>query len=104
MVENGDAFAVVIERTGCYYCQMYMPILEEYVNEAKIAVTYINTDNLTEEESELLSTTNKYLKNNEWGTPTTMLMKGNRVIDTIAGYVEKDAIKKFFDGRVVMGE
>ena len=33
MVEDGDAFVVVIERTGCGYCQMYMPILEEYVKE-----------------------------------------------------------------------
>ena len=30
MVEDGDAFVVVIERAGCGYCQMYMPILEEY--------------------------------------------------------------------------
>ena len=50
MVNNGDAFIVVIERTTCGYCQQYMPIMEEVANEQKIAVTYINTDNLTEDE------------------------------------------------------
>ena len=103
MVDNGDAFVVVIERQGCYYCQQYMPLLEEYVKEKKIAVTYINTDNLTADEYNELSTTNNYLKKNKWGTPTTLFMLGNRVVDSIAGYVEKDSIDEFFKDRVLMG-
>ena len=104
MVENGDAFVVVIERTGCSYCQMYMPIMEEYAKEKKIAVTYINTDNLTDEEMNKLSTTNKYLKKNQWGTPTTLFMLGDRIVDSIGGYVEKESVEAFFKDRVVMGE
>ena len=93
MVEDGDAFVVVIERAGCGYCQMYMPILEEYAKEKQIAVTYNE-----------LSNTNKYLKKNNWGTPTTLFMLGDRVVDVIGGYVEKDSIDSFFKDRVVMGE
>lgn len=104
MVEDGDAFVVVIERAGCGYCQMYMPILEEYVKEKQIAVTYIDTDTLTENEFNELSNTNKYLKKNNWGTPTTLFMLGDKVIDVIGGYVEKDSIDSFFKDRVVMGE
>ena len=104
MVEDGDAFVVVIERAGCGYCQMYMPILEEYVKEKQIAVTYIDTDTLTEDEFNELSNTNKYLKKNNWGTPTTLFMLGDKVIDVIGGYVEKDSIDSFFKDRVVLGE
>lgn len=104
MVEDGDAFVVVIERAGCGYCQMYMPILEEYAKEKQIAVTYIDTDTLTENEFNELSNTNKYLKKNNWGTPTTLFMLGDKVIDVIGGYVEKDSIDRFFKDRVVMGE
>lgn len=104
MVNNGDAFIVVIERTGCSYCQMYMPIMEELANEKKIAVTYINTDNLSDEEFQKLSNTNKYLKKNQWGTPTTLFMLGNRIVDSIGGYVEKDKIEEFIADRVVIGE
>lgn len=104
MVEDEDAFVVVIERAGCGYCQMYMPILEEYAKEKQIAVTYIDTDTLTENEFNELSNTNKYLKKNNWGTPTTLFMLGDRVIDVIGGYVEKDSIDRFFKDRVVMGE
>ena len=104
MVENNEAFVVVIERTGCSYCQMYMPIMEEYAKEKKIAVTYLNTDNLSQEEMNKLSTTNNYLKKNQWGTPTTLFMLGDRIIDSIGGYVEKDKVEAFFKDRVVMGE
>ena len=95
MVEDGDAFVVVIERAGCGYCQMYMPILEEY------AKTSCKTSSSIFNE---LSNTNKYLKKNNWGTPTTLFMLGDRVIDVIGGYVEKDSIDRFFKDRVVMGE
>ena len=104
MVANNEAFVVIIERAGCYYCQQYMPLLEEYVNEKKVAINYIDTDTLSEEEMNLLSTTNNYLKKNQWGTPTTLFMLGEKVIDSISGYVDSDSIDAFFDGRVVMGE
>ena len=95
MVDNGDAFVVIIERAGCKYCQMYMPIVEEYVKEKKIAINYIDTDTLTEEEFQELSTKNNYLKRNNWGTPTTLFMLGDRVIDAIGGYVEKSKLEEF---------
>ena len=104
MVKNNKPFIVVIERTGCSYCQMYMPIMEEVAKEKKIAITYINTDNLTNDEYTKLSTTNKYLKKNQWGTPTTLFMVGDRVVDSIGGYVEKDSVLAFLKDKVVYGE
>lgn len=104
MVKNGDAFIVIIERTGCSYCQAYMPLAEEVANEKKIALTYLNTDNLSEQEFEKLSTTNKYLKKNQWGTPTTLFMVGDRIIDSIGGYVAKEKLEEFVTDRVVFGE
>ena len=35
-VSDGDAFIVIIERTGCSYCQKYMPLVEEVANEKKL--------------------------------------------------------------------
>lgn len=102
MVDNGDAFIVIIERAGCTYCIQYMPIIEAIANEKKISIHYIDTDTLTTEEMNLLSTTNSYLKKNNWGTPTTLFMLGDRVLDSIGGYVEKDTVLSFLDGRVTM--
>lgn len=103
-VENKEAFIIIIERTGCGYCEQYMPIVTEVAKEKKIPVYYIDTDTLTAEEMNLLSTKNNYLKKNKWGTPTTLFMLGDRVLDSIGGYVEKESVLSFLDGKVVMGE
>ncbi len=85
-VENGDAFVVVIEREGCGYCTMYMPVVEEISKEKKIPLYYIDLADITSSEAKELERTNKYLKrNSDWGTPTTLFMLGDRVIDTISG-------------------
>ena len=103
-VENGDAFIVIIERAGCGYCVQYMPIVEDVANEKKIPIYYIDTDTLSSDEYTELSTTNNYLKRNDWGTPTTLFMLGERVLDSIGGYVEKETVLSFIDGKVVVGE
>lgn len=104
MVDNGDAFIVIIERAGCSYCEMYMPIVKEVADEKKIAITYIDTDTLTQEEYNELSSNNDYLRKNQWGTPTTLFMLGDRVVDSIGGYVEKTSVEEFIKDRVVIGE
>lgn len=104
MVLNNEAFIVVLKREGCGYCTQYMPIIEEVANDNNIAITYIDTDSLTNEEFNELSSTNEYLKKNSWGTPTTLFMLGDRVIDAIGGYVEKSVVDKFIEDRVVLGE
>lgn len=103
-VDNGDAFIVIIERTGCSYCEMYMPIISDVAKEKNIPIYYIDTASLTEDEFNLLNNTNSYLKKTKWGTPTTLFMLGDRVLDSISGYVEKDSVLAFLDGKVVMGE
>lgn len=104
MVDNGDAFIVVIERAGCGYCIQYMPIVEEVANEKGIPMYYIDTDTLSTEEMDKLNNNNSYLKRNSWGTPTTLFMLGDRVIDTISGYVDKETVLSFIDDKVVVGE
>lgn len=104
LVYNDEAFIVVIERAGCSYCVMYMPIVKEVAEEKKIPILYIDTDTLTQEEFNELSTKNAYLKKGNWGTPTTLFMLGDRVIDSIGGYVEKEVLEEFIKDRVVLGE
>jgi len=104
-VENGDAFIVVIEREGCGYCTMYMPVVEEISKEKKIPLYYIDLADITSSEAKELERTNKYLKrNSDWGTPTTLFMLGDRVLDALGGYTDKDGVLSFLDGKVVMGE
>ena len=90
-------FLVVVVRDGCGYCEMYEPIFEEVAGEYKIPIYYINMSNLSSEEYTALGTSNSYFKKNQgnWGTPTTLFMYGNSVIDSISGYVDKDELVDF---------
>lgn len=103
-VDNDENFIVVIERTGCDYCEMYMPVLEDATAELAIPVYYIDIANITEDEYNELSETNSYLKRNKkWGTPTTLLMSGDIVVDSISGYVEKEEfIEEIIDENVIL--
>lgn len=92
-----EPFLVIIVRDGCGYCEMYEPIVEEVANEYRLPIYYINMTNLNNDEYTALGTSNSYFKKNQgkWGTPTTLFMYGNSVIDSIPGYVAKDEFVKF---------
>ena len=101
-IANGENFIVVIERTGCSYCEMYAPIVKEVADEYAIPVYDIDIANLTEEEYTLLNDSNSYLKRNNWGTPTTLLMSGKNVAASLGGYVEKDEFVSFIKTNVIL--
>lgn len=104
-IKNGDNFIIVIERTGCSFCEMYMPVLEDVASEYLIPIYYIDTADLTGEEYSDLGESNSYLKRNQWGTPTTLLMSGEIVVDSIGQYVEKDSfVEDFLNKNIVLKE
>lgn len=94
-ISSKEPFLVIIVKDGCGYCEMYEPIVEEVAGEYNLPINYINLTNLTEEEYNELSSSNSYLKRNQWGTPTTLFMIGDKVVDSIGGYVEKDTFVEF---------
>ena len=87
-------FLVIIIKDGCVYCEAYTPIVKEVAEEYNLPIYYINLTNITEEEYTALSKSNSYLKSQQWGTPTTLLMSGNTVVGSISGYVDKDTFVK----------
>ena len=99
-----EPFVVVIKRDGCGYCEMYDPIVSEVANEYSLPIRYINMSNLTEEEYNNLGKSNSYLRKENWGTPTTLFMYGEHVVDSISGYVEKDTRVEFVKENFVIGE
>lgn len=99
-----EPFVVVIKRDGCGYCEMYDPIVSEVANEYGLPIRYINISNLTEDEYNKLGRSNSYLRKEQWGTPTTLFMYGEYVVDSIGGYVEKDTLVEFVKENFVIGE
>ena len=104
LMNSNKPFLMVIIQDGCGYCEMYEPVVEEVANELGIPVNYLNLTNLSSEESNKLSKSNSYLKKNQWGTPTTLLLSGNKVIDSISGYVEKEKFIEFINKNVITSQ
>lgn len=94
-MESGKPFVMVVVRDGCHYCELYEPVVTEVTSEYSVPFYFINLAHLSEDEYTKLGTSNSYLKNKEWGTPTTLFMNGKDVIDSIGGYVEKDELVNF---------
>lgn len=103
-IDSNEPFLVVIVKDGCGYCEMYEPILKEVADEYNLPINYINLTNLTEEEYNDLAQSNAYLKKNQWGTPTTLFMLGDSVVDSIGGYVDKDKFVDFVKENFVVNE
>ena len=99
-IDSGKPFIVMIVNDGCSYCKMFVPVMTEVVEEYSIPVYSLNLAILTSDEYNSLSNSNSYLKRNEWGTPTTLLMQGKTVIDSIGGYVEKATLIEFMEKNV----
>ena len=103
-IDSNEPFLVVIVKDGCGYCEMYEPILKEVADEYNLPINYINLTNLSEEEYNDLAQSNAYWKKNQWGTPTTLFMLGDSVIDSIGGYVDKDKFVDFVKENFVVNE
>lgn len=94
-MEEKKPFLVVIVQEGCGYCDMFKPVVEEVSNEYNFPAYYINLTNLSAEESKALGESNSYLRRNKWGTPTTLFMYGDAVVDSMGGYTEKEEFVLF---------
>lgn len=97
-----DINIVYIMRDGCSYCEMMQPIINEVVKENKLNIVTIDIAKLDEAGYNELNSTNMYLKNTEWGTPTTLIVQNGKVINALVGYREKDVLVEFFKANSVM--
>ena len=61
----------------------------------------INNSDLSSDEYTELGNSNNYLKREKWGTPTTLLLSGNIVVDSIGGYVEQDEFTSFIKKNII---
>jgi len=96
LMQKKDPQIIYIGRTGCSYCDMIAPILKTVGNELELTINYVDLSTCTEEEVQKLEKSNSYMSENEWGTPTVLIMSEGNLIDYLGGYDEEDAVREFF--------
>lgn len=95
LYNGGNKSIVYIGRTGCGYCEMYSPIIEEAAKENNFEYYYIDLSKLTIEDRTALYNTGDVFKDEKFGTPTTLVVGNGSVNESHIGYMEKEELIKF---------
>lgn len=108
---KSETIVLLIARQGCIYCSYYAPILAEVAKDYDITVRYIDLSTIinfnlnTITDSDSYNTLSSLTGSGEWetfasdnitGTPLTLIIKNNKVIGGISGYVEAEKIENAF--------
>lgn len=100
LLNEEEPSIIYIARPGCGYCQQQEPIVEQIVEEYGITVHYLNTDNLTDSEMYSLFKVDTKLfgeEGEDFGTPTILIVKAGKVVDSIVGLTAEDSLVDFFE-------
>ena len=96
-LEDTSKSIVYIWSETCVFCIENKPTIEQLNKEFDIIS--INLTQLYEDSKDdynYFLTSNDYLKNEEWGTPTMLIVSNNKVIDDLAGKRPIEDVRKFF--------
>ena len=94
---NGEEASIIyIARPTCSHCQVQKPIMENLVFKYEnLKINYLNTDELDNEGIKKLQSSDEFF-NEGWGTPTTLIVKGGKIVDSIAGETSGASLVELF--------
>jgi len=106
----GRDVVVFIGRESCSWCTMFVPILNEVMDEFYAKVLYVDLDKLASASSDEgradreimngLETTEElvgYMAENFGATPMLLVMRDGKILDARSGYSEFSVISAFFE-------
>ena len=96
---NADTNSFVyLARPGCGYCEQQQPILKDLVSKYGFTVFYLNTDNLSDNDFLTIFAldTNIFGEDgSKFGTPTMLIVKDGKIVDSIIGLTQSDSLEDF---------
>lgn len=92
--EKGYRF-MFIGSEQCSYCIEFKKSIAESLEDNDYKIYYIDISTLSESEYGELVETDKYLFENEWGTPLNLLYKDGKRVAELNGYVSSDELVQF---------
>ncbi len=96
LVKGSDKSIILVARPTCGYCEQFAPVLKEAMEDMNLTINYIDTDKLSEDDWDTFSNSLTYLKEEEWGTPTVLIVQNGESLDVSSGATDLDTIKEFF--------
>ena len=106
-VENFDKYynskelkVIYYASSECGYCSLETPILESIAEDYDIDYLYVDSSKLSSEQRKLVTSKLDI----EGATPTTVVVKNGRIIDTQVGYLDGTNYVEFFKNAGVVSE
>lgn len=102
---KGKNIIIYVGRSTCGYCVQYVPILKEvqgkynyktyYIDIAKILDFESSTGGILDEDAnDIMQKIDKDFMKENWGaTPLTLVVKDSKLVDSIVGYVNSEALE-----------
>lgn len=91
-----ESSIVYIGRPTCGYCEKYAPILKKVAYKNDLKISYLNLDNLSDDEKNQLLAMDPYFKT-DWGTPLIVIVGNNKIEEAkITGAQDESTTVEFF--------
>lgn len=102
---KGKNILIYVGRSTCGYCVQYVPILKEVQGKYKYTTYYIDIAKildfesstggiLDEDANDIMQKIDKEFMKENWGaTPLTLVVKDSKLVDSIVGYVNAEALE-----------
>lgn len=85
---------IVVAQTGCSYCEQAKPVLNQIAKDNEVEVNWLDITTLSEDEQAKV-TNSLDIFSEDFGTPLIMIVKNNKVVDSIQGFESKEKYVTF---------
>lgn len=104
IIERSEDTLIVLGRTGCHYCEMFLPNLKSVSGEYGVEIFYVDFGKMSEEDynnviAMPLAIPSKCTKSGEenrlsdgFGTPLSLFVRESNTYDCIRGYKDKNTL------------
>ena len=108
-IQSSTPEVIVVGQSSCGYCMMIKPVLISIADKYNVKINYLNMTDLNnlENSKEVLTEFNNsltYLKEEEWGTPLTLIVKEGKTIAHLNGYASEETYVEFLKEQGIIGE
>lgn len=99
-----DSTLVYIGKASCGVCTQFNPIMLAISRDNDMEIKYVDLDTLTDNEFSDLYYSNSFFEEEEWGTPTLLIVGNNKIKNYNIGYTDQKTVEAFLETAGIINE
>ncbi len=97
-VNSSDLQLIYMGRSTCHYCVQFLPVLQKAQSEYGYETLYLDITTVTSEQQEKITNVDSdFFNENYRATPTVLLVKDGKIVDSQVGYSDYDTFTSFLE-------